>query len=130
MRHNIKHLKKIVAIVLSICCLSISINSCSDDDISSNEIIGTWYATTSGGKASITLTFNSDHTGYLHYCWDNVRYHVIEYVFTYKINGNEIKTNGTVVDSDEGESSGSMNFKVVGDKIIGGRWHTDNDYSK
>lgn len=124
-----KRLQTFVAIAMCI-CMAIALNSCGDDDISSNDITGTWYATSSGGKASISLTFNSDKTGNLHYCWDNVRYHVIEYIFTYKISGNEIKTNGTFIDSDDGESSGSMNFKVVGDKITGGRWHTDNDYSK
>lgn len=115
-----------------IAILSCQFASCSDDDddIETADIVGNWYATVNNGKATISLTFNDNKTGYLHYCWDNVRYHTIDYSFTYKISGSTIKTSGTYVDYDDGVSEGSMDFSFSNGKITGGRWSTDNGYTK
>lgn len=115
--------------------------SCSDDeddisknDISKNDIVGTWYATVNHGKADVSLTFESNKTGYLHYCWDNVRYHTVDYAFTYSISGNKIKTKGTFVETDPengvSTNDGAMDFTYSGGKLTGGRWATDNGYAK
>ena len=109
---------------------------CSDDeeDISRNDIVGTWYATVIGGKATISLTFESDKTGSLHYCWDNVRYHTVGYAFPYSISGNKLKNKGTKVDNDpeNGVSTyeSSMDFTYSDGKLKGGDWSTDNGYTK
>lgn len=118
--------------IIMMLMLGMSFVSCSDDDgdAGRSDIVGTWYATVNNGKATISLTFNDDKTGYLHYCWDNVRYHTVDYAFTYSISGNTIKTRGTFADSDDGVSEGSMNFTYSGGKITGGRWSTDDGYSR
>lgn len=112
--------------------LSACMNVSCTDDIEENEIVGTWHATVNGGKANISITFEPNNTGYLFYCWDNVNYHTIGYSFTYKISGKDIKTKGVFADSDpdEGEYEGSMTLTYSGGKLTGGRWATDNGYTK
>ena len=63
-------------------------------------------------------------------CWDNVNYHVVEYAFTYKISGNEIKTSGKAFDSSSGESDESRTFTYANGKLTGGGWITDNGYTR
>ena len=102
-----------------------------DDDVSSIDIVGTWHATVGNGKATITLTFENNNTGFLHYCWDTSnRYRTVDYAFTYKVSGNTIETSGTAVDSEDGPSEKSMKFTYSNGKLTGGSWATDNDYSK
>lgn len=121
--------KSIFYSIIMMLTFGLSFLSCSDD-VETADIVGTWHATVSGGKANISLTFNSDKTGNLHYCWDNVNYHVVEYAFTYKISGNEIKTSGKAFDSSSGESDCSMTFTYANGKLTGGRWGTDNGYTR
>ena len=137
--NNMINMKKILfymMLVLSSCLLGCSddddkLSTNDDDKLSTNDIVGTWHATVGGGKASISLTFNSNKTGTLNYCWDNVIYHVVEYIFTYQISGNTIKTQGTYIDSDsDGDTEGSMDFTYSNGKLTGGRWATDNGYTR
>ena len=102
-----------------------------DDDVGSIDIVGTWHATVGNGKATITLTFENNNTGFLHYCWDtSSHYRTVDYAFTYKVSGNTIETSGTAVDSEDGAYDESMKFTYSNGKLSGGRWATDNDYSK
>ena len=116
---------------MALCAITFCACGGDDDDVASMDIIGTWHATVGNGKASITLTFENNNTGFLNYIWDtSYHYRTVNYAFTYKIHGNTIETTGTAVDSEDGVSEGNMKFIYSNGKLTGGRWATDNDYSK
>lgn len=119
---NLKRLISRFAIIIAVCFATLPLASC-DDDASTSNILGTWYATFTynnpvAGKKSTNLeaTFNANNTGEIIYD-SSVVYSVFE--FTYKIKGNIIQCQGVKVDSNgDIEYDYMVNIKIEGDRLI------------